>query len=224
VTDPVDARLLAALAELGKTAVHELAAKVGMDPREVAFRLVALSGSGLPLLVGVESDPNGLRAAIAGPWPNRNPAGRQGALQGAPPHPVQGTPRRLQRPGDAVGPLHPPPAQAPLAQAPMVRPPPASARTAESAVRGAWGPPQSSSWARGDEKPPGQQSPGKRGRPGDVMETPGLQGERLAVQLWKSRIRRTSCSEPPVTASTKASEPSSCTPRSPTWVASRSCR
>ena len=47
----------------------------------------------------------------------------------------------------------------------------------------AWGPPQSSSWARGDEKPPGQQSPGKRGRTGDVMETPGLQGERLAVQL-----------------------------------------
>ena len=92
MTDPVDARLLAALAELGKTAVHELAAKVGMDPREVAYRLVALSGSGLPLLVGVESDPNGLRAAIAGPWPNRNPAGPQGALQGAPLHPVQGTP------------------------------------------------------------------------------------------------------------------------------------
>ena len=57
VTDPVDIRLLAALADLGKTAVHELAAKVGMDPREVAYRLVALSGSGLPLLVGVESDP-----------------------------------------------------------------------------------------------------------------------------------------------------------------------
>ncbi|WP_020660613.1 AsnC family protein [Amycolatopsis benzoatilytica] len=66
MTDPADIRLLAALAELGKGAVHELAAKVGMDPREVAYRLVALSGSGLPLLVGVESDPNGLRAAISG--------------------------------------------------------------------------------------------------------------------------------------------------------------
>ncbi|NBH03420.1 AsnC family protein, partial [Amycolatopsis sp. SID8362] len=76
VTDPVDTRLLAALADLGKTAVHELAAKVGMDPREVAYRLVALSGSGLPLLVGVESDPQGLRAAIAGAppsWANRPP-------------------------------------------------------------------------------------------------------------------------------------------------------
>jgi hypothetical protein len=92
VTDPVDARLLAALAELGKAAVHELAVKVGMDPREVAYRLIALSGSGLPLLVGVESEPNGLRPAIAGPWPNRNPAGPQGALQGAPLHSVQGTP------------------------------------------------------------------------------------------------------------------------------------
>ncbi|MEV4599765.1 AsnC family protein [Amycolatopsis sp. NPDC049253] len=70
VTDPADVRLLAALAELGKTAVHDLAAKVGMDPREVAYRLVALSGSGLPLLVGVESDPSGLRAAIAGAPPS----------------------------------------------------------------------------------------------------------------------------------------------------------
>jgi DNA-binding Lrp family transcriptional regulator len=123
VTDPVDARLLAALAELGKTAVHELAAKVGMDPREVAYRLVALSGSGLPLRVGVESDPNGLRAAIAGPWPNRNPAGPQGALQGAPPHPVQGTPSGAYNvQGTPSGRYSPPPAQAPLAQAPMVRP------------------------------------------------------------------------------------------------------
>src|SRR5438445_12507695 len=73
VTDPVDARLLAALAELGKAAVPELAAKRGMDPREVAYRLVALSGSGLPLLVGVESDPNGLRAALAGAWPRPAP-------------------------------------------------------------------------------------------------------------------------------------------------------
>ncbi|MGH3431612.1 MAG: AsnC family protein, partial [Thermocrispum sp.] len=68
VTDPMDARLLAMLADLGKAAVHELAAKVGMDPREAAARLVALSGSGLPLLVGVECDPQGIRAAVAGAW------------------------------------------------------------------------------------------------------------------------------------------------------------
>ena len=41
MTDPADIRLLAALADQGKAAVHELAAKVGMDPREVAYRLVA---------------------------------------------------------------------------------------------------------------------------------------------------------------------------------------
>ncbi|WP_040924460.1 AsnC family transcriptional regulator, partial [Saccharomonospora iraqiensis] len=77
VTDPVDARLLAALAEAGKVAVHELAATVGMDPRDVASRLVDLSSRGLPLLVGVESDPAGLRSALArtpgappGPAPN----------------------------------------------------------------------------------------------------------------------------------------------------------
>lgn len=78
LTDPVDVRLLAALAEVGKTAVHELAAKVGLDPREVAYRLVALSGSGLPLLVGVESDPAGLRTAIAGAaesWRQAPPSG-----------------------------------------------------------------------------------------------------------------------------------------------------
>jgi len=69
VTDPIDARLLAALAEHGRVAVHELAARLGMDPREAAYRLVTLSGSGLPLLVGVECDPHGLRAALAAPPP-----------------------------------------------------------------------------------------------------------------------------------------------------------
>ncbi|MFI5612929.1 AsnC family transcriptional regulator [Amycolatopsis sp. NPDC051903] len=95
VTDPVDVRLLAALAEAGTTAVHDLAAKVGMDPREVAYRLVSLSGSGLPLLVGVESDPAGLRAAIAGApasWQQAPPSGGlpvvgPGGRPGAPPQP-----------------------------------------------------------------------------------------------------------------------------------------
>ncbi|GAA3568196.1 hypothetical protein GCM10022222_60170 [Amycolatopsis ultiminotia] len=93
VSDPADVRLLAALAELGKTAVHELAAKVGMDPREVAYRLVALSGSGLPLLVGVESDPNGLRAAIAGAagtWQQPASAAAPGPGSGPPAGPMPG--------------------------------------------------------------------------------------------------------------------------------------
>lgn len=223
MTDPVDARLLAALAELGKTAVHELAAKVGMDPREVAYRLVALSGSGLPLLVGVESDPQGLRAAIAGAppsWANRPPQQQypappsqpvpqqpppvqggppgpynvQGApsgpynVQGAPsgPYNVQGAPSgpyNVQ--GAPSGPYNVqgtpsgrypgPPPRPPQPPRPFTPPP------VDPAVS-TWGLPQTASWARGDEpvKPAGT---GKRGRLGEVMETQGLEGEQLSVQL-----------------------------------------
>ncbi|WP_192782377.1 AsnC family transcriptional regulator [Amycolatopsis lexingtonensis] len=226
VTDPVDTRLLAALAELGKTAVHELAAKVGMDPREVAYRLVALSGSGLPLLVGVESDPQGLRAAIAGappswanrppqqypapppsqpvpqqppapgPGPGPGPYNVQGApsgpynvqgapsgpynVQGAPsgPYNVQGAPSgpyNVQ--GTPSGQYPGPPPRPPQPPRPFT-PPPVPLDPAVST----WGLPQTASWARGDEpvKPAGT---GKRGRLGEVMETQGLEGEQLSVQL-----------------------------------------
>ncbi|MBE1496502.1 DNA-binding Lrp family transcriptional regulator [Amycolatopsis lexingtonensis] len=226
MTDPVDTRLLAALAELGKTAVHELAAKVGMDPREVAYRLVALSGSGLPLLVGVESDPQGLRAAIAGappswanrppqqypapppsqpvpqqppapgPGPGPGPYNVQGApsgpynvqgapsgpynVQGAPsgPYNVQGAPSgpyNVQ--GTPSGQYPGPPPRPPQPPRPFT-PPPVPLDPAVST----WGLPQTASWARGDEpvKPAGT---GKRGRLGEVMETQGLEGEQLSVQL-----------------------------------------
>lgn len=224
VTDPVDTRLLAALADLGKVAVHELAAKVGMDPREVAYRLVALSGSGLPLLVGVESDPNGLRAAIAGAppsWANRPPQQQfpppsqpvpqqpappmpppvqgapsgpytvQGApsgpytVQGAPsgpytvqgtpsgPHHVQGTPSGPHHvPGTPSGRYPGPPPQPPRPFAPPVPLDPAVST---------WGVPQTASWARGDQPP--APAGGKRGRLGEAMETQGLEGEQLTVQL-----------------------------------------
>ncbi len=216
MTDPVDTRLLAALADLGKAAVHELAAKVGMDPREVAYRLVALSGSGLPLLVGVESDPNGLRAAIAGAppsWANRPPAQYPPSqpvpqqpvpqqpvppmpppVQGTPsgPYTVQGAPSgpyTVQ--GAPSGPYHvqgtpsgphqvqagrypgPPPQQRP----PRPGPPPVPLDPAVST----WGIPQTASWARGDQ--PAAPAGGKRGRLGEVMETQGLEGEQLSVQL-----------------------------------------
>jgi DNA-binding Lrp family transcriptional regulator len=217
VTDPVDTRLLAALAELGKAAVHELAAKVGMDPREVAYRLVALSGSGLPLLVGVESDPNGLRAAIAGSppsWANRPPGSQQFPAQAPPSHPVpqmppppnqsvpsgpynvqgapsgpynvQGAPSgpyNVQ--GSPSGPYnvqgtpsgrHPgPPPRPPQQQFAPPRPDP---------VVSTWGVPQTASWARGDEPARTGGTPGgKKGRLGEVMETQGLEGEQLTVQL-----------------------------------------
>jgi DNA-binding Lrp family transcriptional regulator len=195
VTDPVDARLLAALAEFGKAAVHDLAAKVGMDPREVAYRLVALSASGLPLLVGVESDPNGLRAAIAETWPHRAPAGSR-----QPPPPVPGTPAARYSPpqapsnGGPAGPAQrpltppntqftPPPAAQPAALHPFT-PPPAVRPSLDDPVMSTWGPPQSSSWARGDGRPRTRpQAAGKRGRTGDRMETQGLDGEQLTVQL-----------------------------------------
>lgn len=221
MTDPVDTRLLAALADLGKAAVHELAAKVGMDPREVAYRLVALSGSGLPLLVGVESDPNGLRAAIAGAppsWANRPPAAPQfppsqpvpqqqpgppvpPPVQGTPsgPYNVQGAPSgpyNVQ--GAPSGPYHvqgapsgpynvqgtpsgrypgPPARPRPPQQ---FAPPPVPLDPAVST----WGLPQTASWARGDEPArPGTSPGGKKGRLGEVMETQGLEGEQLTVQL-----------------------------------------
>lgn len=208
MTDPVDTRLLAALADLGKAAVHELAAKVGMDPREVAYRLVALSGSGLPLLVGVESDPNGLRAAIAGAppsWANRPapqypsqppsqpvpqqspPPGPPGppsgphAVQGTPsgPYAVQGTPSGPYNvqgtpSGRYPGPPPRPPQQ--FQQRPQFAPPP------PDPVLSTWGPPQTASWARGDDQPRPASS-GKKGKLGEVMETQGLESEQLTVQL-----------------------------------------
>ena len=63
--DPIDARLLAILADVGKIAVHQLAAMVGIDPRDAASRLVALSGGGMPLIVGVECDQRALHSILA---------------------------------------------------------------------------------------------------------------------------------------------------------------
>ncbi|MBP2473652.1 hypothetical protein JOF53_002524 [Crossiella equi] len=94
--DPVDMRLLALLAESGRAApVHEIAARAGIDPREAASRLVSLSASGLPLIVGVEFDANGLRGALAaaGAWAGFPPP------QTAPPQPPQPQPQPGYGPG-----------------------------------------------------------------------------------------------------------------------------
>jgi DNA-binding Lrp family transcriptional regulator len=219
VTDPVDIRLLAALADLGKAAVHELAAKVGMDPREVAYRLVALSGSGLPLLVGVESDPNGLRAAIAGAppsWANRPPQQFPPPSQPVPsqpatpmPPPVQGTPSGPYNvqgapsgpynvqgapsgpytvQGAPSGPYNVQGTPSGRYPGPPPRPPQPPRRQFTPPVPldpavSTWGIPQTASWARGDEPAKPAASTGKRGRLGEVMETHGLEGEQLTVQL-----------------------------------------
>jgi DNA-binding Lrp family transcriptional regulator len=206
VTDPVDTRLLAALAELGKAAVHELAAKVGMDPREVAYRLVALSGSGLPLLVGVESDPNGLRAAIAASPPSWAkpgvPSSQQFPAQAPPSHPVPQMPPPQNVHGGPSGPYNVQGAPSgpysvqgapsgpynvqgtPSGRYPGPPPRPQFAPPRPDPVVSTWGVPQTVSWARGDEpaRPAGVPG-GKKGRLGEVMETQGLEGEQLTVQL-----------------------------------------
>ncbi len=103
VTDPVDARLLGVVAEMGRAAVHEVAARVGMDPREVASRLVALSATGLPLLVGVECDPARLRQAAAAAMQAMSPPyGIQGTPSGG--YPQQGVPYPPSGPMPTPGP------------------------------------------------------------------------------------------------------------------------
>ncbi|EID55683.1 AsnC family protein [Saccharomonospora xinjiangensis] len=235
LTDPVDARLLAALAEVGKVAVHELAARVGMDPRDVAYRLVGLSAQGLPLLVGVESDPAGLRAALASaaaPYAQpltTNPGGGSyhghpsagGPVQGTPsgayavhpassgphsaqgggypshgtpsgPYSVQGTPSGAYQvqgtPSGAYSVQGTPSGSFPAAPPAQAGPPHQAAASQQSAqmpppdpVMSVWGPPQTALWARGDQFPAANTR--RQGRPGEVLETLGLEGEQLAVQL-----------------------------------------
>ena len=205
--DPVDVRLLSLVAEAGRAAVHEVAARMGMDPREVASRLVALSASGLPLVVGVECDPNRVRAALAamtqppggypssgyqlqgtpsgvyqtatpsGPYPMNTPSGPYPAATPSGPHPAQYAPPQ---------PPYPPPPPPP--PAPVQPPPP-------DPVISTWGPPQTASWARGDQpgavqvrQPPRQQAPARSaeartGKVGGTLQAEGLDGELLAIQL-----------------------------------------
>ena len=227
-TDPVDARLLGMLAEMGRAAVHDLAARAGMDPREVASRLVALSGSGVPLLVGVECDQNGVRQLLAAnsggwnqgysqqqgppsggyqmqqgnaypgmqqqvqnqPYPGMGQQGmQQGGYQTGPPsgaHQVQSPPQGYQHRGG------PPSNPFPVVTGPASTPFPAQAQPAETFST--WGPPQSSSWARGDG-PPGApandntqtvrttRGGSRTGVVGAKLETEGLEGERLSIQV-----------------------------------------
>jgi hypothetical protein len=199
--DPVDIRLLSLVAESGKAAVHDIAARMGMDPREVAARLTALSATGLPLIVGVECDPNGLRAAIAGagPWlnyaaqggtsgPHRTPSGPYPQPMPPPPGygpPMPGAPSGpYPAPGTPSGP-YPVPA-GPARQGPPSAPFPAPGADPVST----WGPPQSSSWARGDQPvrpatwtPPPPAAAPQQGRVGETLRGDGADGEQVSIQL-----------------------------------------
>ncbi|WP_231949613.1 AsnC family protein [Alloactinosynnema sp. L-07] len=248
MTDAVDARVLGVVAEMGRAAVHEVAARLGMDPREVASRLVALSAAGLPLLVGVECDPNGIRAALA-----RMGGGVQGTPSGVYP-PPQGYPQQFPGPHQAQTgppsqpfPAQPYPGQFGQGQPPMPGQPqygqqfggqgpamgqqgqgigqqgqgqvggpmghqvpsypgqPMQAAPSQPVQVGppsqpfpavpepisTWGPPQSSSWARGDQPPqdamdrtqPAVRPGSRQGVAGSTLETEGLEGERIAIQL-----------------------------------------
>jgi hypothetical protein len=197
--DPVDVRLLSLVAEVGRAAVHEVAARMGMDPREVASRLVALSANGLPLVVGVECDPNGIRAALAAV--TQPPGGYpSGAYQ------VQGTPSGVYPTAPPSGPypIGPYPAATPSGPYPtqpppyapqkQFQPPPPPPPSPPDPVMSTWGPPQSASWARGDQpgavqvQQPPRQAPARpvqarTAKVGGTLEAEGLEGELLAIQL-----------------------------------------
>jgi DNA-binding Lrp family transcriptional regulator len=159
--DPVDARLLAVLAESGRAAVHEIAQRLGMDPREAAMRLITLSGSGLPLLVGVECDPNGLRRALAN-------AAAYGNYMGPPPS----GPYSVHQ----SGPHQVAPQQMPYQQNPASQPFPAQPQP-----QATWGPPQSAGWVRADQPQPKPVS--RTGKIGSALEAESLEGARLSIQL-----------------------------------------
>ncbi|WP_026449093.1 AsnC family protein [Actinopolyspora mortivallis] len=176
--DPVDIHLLNAVAETGRASIPELAAHLGMDVREVAARLAALSTSGLPLVVGVECDPNGIRNALAAvgvpAGPQYAPPQAQNPPSGGypvPPAPQAGQPNQPSGPhsgahpvyGGASGPYPPQsgPHPAPVPpqgppQQPAAGPPPHRPSTpprghSAPPSQGAptgWGPPASGNWTR----------------------------------------------------------------------------
>jgi DNA-binding Lrp family transcriptional regulator len=185
VPDPVDFRLLTLLAEMGRAAVHDVAARLGMDPREAAARLVALSASGMPLLVGVECDPNGIRAAIAAA------SRQQQQWQGYPPQYGQPQPQyQQQHPQPQYAPPQPqyapPPQSVPFpAQQPPAAPPQQQPQPpAQPPAGGTWGPPQTSAWARGDQQTvKAEPVAPQKFTVGTTQQTVGLEGEQLSIQL-----------------------------------------
>ncbi|HET8643106.1 MAG TPA: AsnC family protein [Pseudonocardiaceae bacterium] len=207
--DPVDVRLLALVAEVGRVAVHDLAARAGMDAREVAARLAALAAMGLPLVVGVECDQAALRYALARPgWPAQPgpphgpmpPAAHRQGPQGGP---AYHGPTGQQAGHVPAGPPHP--GHVPAGPHPAGHGPTGTHHVstgqhgAPAASRidpvGTWGPPQVASWARGDQDvagtsgtvrtaPAGPPEPGRRtGAVGDVLHGKVSEDERVSIHL-----------------------------------------
>ncbi|MEV4731017.1 AsnC family protein [Saccharopolyspora sp. NPDC049426] len=186
--DPVDVRLLSVVAEMGRAAVPDIAGRLGMDVRDVAARLAALSTTGLPLIVGVECDQQGIRNAVAAAqqWAAQNAA--SGPHPVAPgqytgPHPMSGPyqvsgPHQVSGPYPVSGPYQVSgqhqvsgPHQMPHPQQPVAPTPPMST----------WGPPGSAAWARGDQ--PAAPAPAPTGKVGTKLDVQGVSGEQISIQL-----------------------------------------
>jgi len=168
VPDPVDARLLALIAEVGRVAVPDLADRAGLDVREVAARLAGLAAGGLPLVVGVECDPTALRylLSVGGQYQ----AGPYGAG-----HPGPGAAPNRGWPG--------PPTPMSYRGSPPVAPAP----PADGDPASAWGPSGSAAWARGDDlvATTVRTTPTRRriGVVGDPLHGEGPDGEQLVIRL-----------------------------------------
>lgn len=174
----MDVRLLTAVAETGRAAVPELAAHLGMDVREVAARLAALASAGLPLVVGVECDPNGIRNALAAAGVRPAPSGMQppaagGHAPGQPipnsgNHPVHGGPSGGHRPQSGPYPAAP--------SGP--HPAPSGPYTSPGSQPGASGPHPGGSPHQASPPIPGPPQPGAAGQahPGTGPGTPTQAG------------------------------------------------
>ena len=191
----MDVRLLSVVAEMGRAAVPEIAGRLGMDVRDVAARLAALSTTGLPLIVGVECDPQGIRNAVAaaqqwaaqhnlasGPYPvSGPPSGGHQVPSGPHPQPTGGYPTPS---GGYPAPHYGAPS-GPQQFTPV--PPPTSFGPPQPAPQdpmGTWGPPGSAAWARGDQQPQsGTQPPVRTGKVGSKLDVEGPEGERLTILL-----------------------------------------
>lgn len=166
----MDVRLLSAVAEMGRVAIPDLASRLGMDARDVAARLAALSTTGLPMIVGVECDQQGIRNAVAAAqqWTAQHGASGPCAVPPNPysgPHPVQPHP---QQTGNSGGYSMPQPPQQSGPQ--QVQPP----------AMNSWGPPGSAAWVRAEQHAAPMPQAGKIG---SKLEVAGPAGERLTIGL-----------------------------------------
>lgn len=166
--DPVDVRLLTALAEVGRAAVHEIAMRLGMDVREVASRLAALSATGLPLVVGAECDQQGIRhaLAVAHAWQQQAAVAYPPQHPNSGPYPVYGPPNSGPHPTQ-TGPSGPVPYVPTAAPFPMATP----------QARG-WAPPSPTV-----HLPARQAAPARAGKIGTRFDVDGPAGERITLQL-----------------------------------------